>query len=272
MDALFAHTSRRGFTLIELLVVISIIGVLIALLLPALGSAREASRRTVCTSNLHQIAIATHTLAADHRGDITPRIEPPLPGEAISDSGWPVAPFRTYIAGADEFGNHLNPGQGVQDFPYWTGHLYAQGLVNDAGYFYCPSQQNERFRLDFYNASPWSVAGTDRGYVRTGYTYNPLIIDDLNTLATYQYNQGPPIARHNDPRFSPRAKPSDVVLAMDLLFTESTASHPPIWNLAKLDGSVKASRSTAAYNQLIATGTTTWSAFNPILEILLDTP
>jgi prepilin-type N-terminal cleavage/methylation domain-containing protein/prepilin-type processing-associated H-X9-DG protein len=98
--------TANGFTLVELLVVIAIIGVLVALLLPAVQAAREAARRTQCTNNLKQVGLATANYLSA-KSDI-------LPSGAVQDQK-----FGTGVTG---------PYRGVTFFVYLLPYMEQQAI------------------------------------------------------------------------------------------------------------------------------------------------
>ncbi len=128
-----------GFTLIELLVVIAIIGMLMALLLPAVQMAREASRRSQCQNNLKQFGLAMHNYAEKANGKLPfgwmcgsndPSRCPPGQAWPYMWSGWPMLlPMLEQSAVYGSLNFHLN-----SDHP-----ANFTGIASPLGVFVCPS-------------------------------------------------------------------------------------------------------------------------------------
>ena len=98
---------RRGFTLVELLVVIAIIGVLVALLLPAIQSAREAARRMSCGNNLKQIALACMNYESS-RGSLPPgSTAHPNPGKNGYSWHMLILPYAEFAQLEDEISRQI---------------------------------------------------------------------------------------------------------------------------------------------------------------------
>lgn len=115
-------SSQKGFTLIELLVVVSIIALLLAVMMPALATAKERAKRMVCSTRLHQDGIAIHSYAADNKNRYP---MPPMNGF------WP---FTGYGYKDDNIQNPATPAG--------LSLLMTQGYINSFDFFYCPASPN----------------------------------------------------------------------------------------------------------------------------------
>jgi prepilin-type N-terminal cleavage/methylation domain-containing protein/prepilin-type processing-associated H-X9-DG protein len=166
MNARFGRSgpaaSIRGFTLVELLVVIAIIGVLVALLLPAVQAARESARRTQCFNNLKQIGLSIHNFEGAY-GTF-----PPAATQITTDT-WMHGPTwwvytMPYVEQNAAFGQIVFPRQ-----TFWFGDTDPNRTVNRniwknarIVYMECPSSTTAVARF--------STSGNDSGYQRPFYT------------------------------------------------------------------------------------------------------
>lgn len=206
---------RRAFTLIELLVVISIIALLIALLLPSLGRAKEASRRTACSSNIRQIGIGYYTYGVDFKDRV------PL-GYVDNNMG------SNY---------HMIMNWATPTRYMLMGELFNLGIIEESQAFYCPSQTSPFWSHDT-SGNRWNEPYTWQGQqkqTRSGYSSRPLYEGEAWHWGR-RNNASPP---DNLPRFD---ELDNVVIASDV--TANTTSFEGSHNggegvnAVRIDGSV----------------------------------
>jgi prepilin-type N-terminal cleavage/methylation domain-containing protein len=146
------HSRRKAFTLIELLVVIAIIGILVALLLPAVQQAREAARRAQCKNNLKQIGLALHTYHDQHKFfppgwigvDLATRTPNP---DGMSGWGW-AAKLLPHVEQGPLY-DQINPSLSLLD-PFHTTVIKTHLPV-----YRCPSDQgNDVWTINDASGNP----------------------------------------------------------------------------------------------------------------------
>ncbi|MCC7084249.1 MAG: DUF1559 domain-containing protein [Pirellulales bacterium] len=137
-----ARRPARAFTLVELLVVIAIIGILVALLLPAIQAAREAARRMACQNKIRQVAVAAHNYENVYKG-----LPPALIYFGASDkrnSKWSAHARLLPFLEEENFESNINYTSDYETAQYGGGPIGADRVST----YICPSEQKDVVRMD----------------------------------------------------------------------------------------------------------------------------
>jgi prepilin-type N-terminal cleavage/methylation domain-containing protein len=147
MKGIVMNRVRRGFTLVELLVVIAIIGILVALILPAVQAARESARRAQCINGLKQLALAVH-MHHDAKNTV------PVSARPVGLTTAPRIAAMTHLLFYLEEGNVRN----TFNLDLNWGHIDNRPAVNTViNVLNCPSTPESADRLDgLPEVNPWT--------------------------------------------------------------------------------------------------------------------
>lgn len=210
-----APRGRGGFSLIDLLVSISVMVILMAILMPALGMAHELARRIGCASNLHQMGLAMQAYTSDNRDHLPPSYysdEPPMqemgrnPNSRASSSNAFALPGEQ---GSDTMFLRYRSPNPATSVPLWDGLgiLEAEQYLDHPGVFYCPSHHGDHHYTVY--AREWidgrgTIAGNYQYRVPAGSSYladlepmKPIVADGLRTQADYNHVDGNNFLRAN---------------------------------------------------------------------------
>ena len=177
---------RRGFTLVELLVVIAIIGMLIALLLPAVQSAREAARRMSCQNNLKQFGLALHNFH-----DTNQSFPPAYEKKTVLGFASPAKFYRwSSLAQILPFIEQQNLANLIDTtIPLYDPNevVYPQnqaGVAADVSLMRCPSDRKERPNVSFGPCNYMACVGSAVNGGNRSQADGVFFVDERQTFAT----------------------------------------------------------------------------------------